>query len=106
MKELSFESSSVDPCMYFLNKGDINKNIYVILYVDDLLIPTKDLSTMSNFKSYLMSNFHMKDLNEVGLFLGIRVQRSKDTITLDQTNYLKSVLNKFNMAECKPVSLH
>lgn len=104
MKELSFESSSVDPCMYFLNKGDINKNIYVILYVDDLLISTKDLSTMSNFKSYLMSNFHMKDLNEVRLFLGIRVQRSKDTITLDQTNYLKSVLNKFNMAECKPVS--
>lgn len=36
--------------------------------------------------------------------MGIRVQRKENEITLDQTNYLKSVLNKFNMSDGKGVS--
>lgn len=46
----------------------------------------------------------MTDLNEINFFLGIKIDRSDDTITLDQSAYIKTVLNKFNMYDCNPVN--
>lgn len=45
----------------------------------------------------------MTDIGEVDTFLGINVNRNKNdnTISLNQSRYLKGVLNKFGMTECK-----
>lgn len=104
LKEKGFQNSSVDRCIYMLDKGHVNKNIYVVLYVDDLVIACADSQTMNNFKSYLMSKFEMIDLKEIKLFLGMRVTRCNDMISLDQSAYIKSVLHKFKMYDCNPVS--
>ncbi|CAH2207849.1 jg3075, partial [Pararge aegeria aegeria] len=98
-----FQNSSVDRCIYILNKGDVSKNIYVVLYVDDLVIVCGDIEIMENFKRYLMSKFEMTDLQDIKLFLGIKISRYNDKITLDQSAYIKTILNKFKMHECKPV---
>lgn len=46
----------------------------------------------------------MENLQKIKRFPENRVNRQKDQITLDQSLYLKTVLNKFlNMADCKPV---
>ena len=84
-------NSSADNCLYFLNRGDLNKNIYVLLYVDDLVIATKDLNTTNNFKRFLMKQFDMTDLKEINYFLGIRIIKSNSECSLDQTTYLKSI---------------
>jgi Reverse transcriptase (RNA-dependent DNA polymerase). len=89
---------------YILDKGDILKNIYVVLYVDDLMIATASSVTMRNLKDYLMEKFRMTDLKEIKLFLGIKIERSYGKITLDQNAYIQTVLEKFNMHESKPVS--
>lgn len=102
--ERGFRYSSADRCIYILDAGDIMKNIYVVLYVDDLVISTADINTMNNFKRYLMNKFKMVDLKEIRCFLGIRIQRTKNIITLDQELYIKTVLEKFNMSDCNPVS--
>lgn len=99
-----FQNSSVDRCIYMLDNGDISKNIYVVLYVDDLVIACANIETMNNFKMYLMTKFEMSDLKEIKLFLGIKITRHNDKITLDQSAYIKTVLNKFKMQDCKPVS--
>lgn len=105
LKERGFQNSSVDRCIFILDKGDISKNIYVVLYVDDLVIACANNKTMMDFKNYLMNQFKMTDLKDIKLFLGIRVTRcDDDTITLDQTVYIKTVLSKFNMQDCKPVN--
>ena len=101
--KLGFQTSPVDKCMYILNKGNVNDNIYVILYVDDLVIVTGKTNTMDNFKRHLMNEFSMKDLDCVKLFLGIRVERKENKISLSQSAYIKSVLEKFSMQDCKPV---
>ena len=41
-----FQNSSVDRCIYFLDNGDISKNIYVVLNVDDLVIARANIQTM------------------------------------------------------------
>lgn len=91
LTEAGFKNSLVDRCLYFLNKGSIYINIYLVLYVDDLLIATYDNTTMTNFKNYLMTKFKMVDLNEVKLFLGIRIERTEKSISLDQSFYLKKL---------------
>lgn len=104
LKEHGFVNSKVDRCLYILDRGHISKNIYVLLYVDDILPITYDIETMINFKNYLKMKFEMTDLNEVKFFLGINVTRNFDTITLDQTTFLKKTLVKFNMMDCNPMS--
>ena len=50
LKERGFVSSEVDSCIYIIDNGDILKNMYVLLYVDDIIIATESFETMSNFK--------------------------------------------------------
>lgn len=45
----------------------------------------------------------MTDLNEIKLFLGIRIERTCNKITLDQSLYLNNVLKKFSMSDCKSI---
>lgn len=104
LKEKGFRNSAVDRCIYILDKGNVFRNIYVVLYVDDLVIATADIETMVSFKKYLTTKFCMKDLEDIKVFLGIRIERSENSITLDQTVYLKTVLSKFKMQDCNPVS--
>ncbi|KPI92981.1 Copia protein [Papilio xuthus] len=104
LKREGFQNSSVDRCLYVLNNGDVNKNIYVVLYVDDLVISCSENERMQNFKRYLMSKFKMTDLNDIKLFLGIKITRSENEISFDQSAYINRVLDKFNMQDCKPVN--
>ncbi len=45
----------------------------------------------------------MVDMHELKFFLGISVERTANKIMLSQCAYLRNILNKFNMVNCKPV---
>lgn len=49
----------------------------------------------------------MKDMGKVSRYLGISVKQDlkKGVTVINQTEYLKSVLEKFGMSDCKPLSL-
>ena len=104
LKQKGSINSSVDRCLYIFDKGDVKRNIYILLYVDDLLIITLDIDTMINVKQYLMSQFSIVDMQELKFFLGINIERNGNIISLDQSSYLLSVLQKFNMSDCNAVS--
>ena len=46
----------------------------------------------------------MTDLNEIKLFVGIKIVRYEKRITLDQNAYIKTILDKFKIADCKTIS--
>ncbi|CAH2090566.1 unnamed protein product [Euphydryas editha] len=104
IKDKGFQNSLVDRCIYILDNGNINKNVYLVLYVDDLVIACGDIIIMNEVKNYLMTKFQMTDSLDIKLFLGIKVTRENDNITLDQSSYIKSILNKYGMQDCKPIS--
>lgn len=104
LRDKGFVSSAVDPCIYILDRGDVNKNVYIVLYVDDLILITACIKLMNEIKRYLMNRFKMVDLKEIKLFLGIRVTRENDKFCLDQSSYIRTVLKKFNMEDCNPIS--
>ena len=53
-----------------------------------------------------MKRFKMTDMGDVSLVLGMQVTRDRQqkTMTISQENYTRSILEKFGMADCKPVS--
>jgi len=84
-----------------------NQSLAIItLYIDDLLILTDSLETMTTLKLNLSQTFAMTDCSEIHHFLGIRITRdqNKCTITLDQGHYIDQILTRFNMTNCKPVA--
>jgi hypothetical protein len=46
----------------------------------------------------------MKDLGIAKHFLGIEIKQECGKFYLNQMQYVKSILKRFNMQECKPIS--
>ena len=49
------------------------KFIFLILYVDDILLASSDVSLLLETKKFLSSKFDMKDLGEASFILGIEI---------------------------------
>ena len=46
----------------------------------------------------------MDDRGTLHWFLGMQILRSENMITIDQERYIESVLEQFNMSDCKPMA--
>ena len=51
--------------------------IFLILYVDDILLIGNDVGTLSSVKVWLSTQFDMKDLGEASHILGIKLMRDR-----------------------------
>lgn len=73
-----------------------------MVYVDDIIIATKNLNAIHKVKNMISSEFEIKDLNEVKQYLGIEITRDKNGIFhLSQTKYIKKVVNDFGLESAK-----
>uniref|UniRef100_A0A1B6FTN5 Reverse transcriptase Ty1/copia-type domain-containing protein n=1 Tax=Cuerna arida TaxID=1464854 RepID=A0A1B6FTN5_9HEMI len=104
MERESFNRSQNDTCLYY--RFSNGRKLYLLIYVDDLIIVGSDLEEVISFKSKLSQYFKMKDVRPVSTYLGIKVEHnlSSGVTTLNQTDYLKQVLERFGMTNCKSVS--
>ena len=57
-----FKENIVDWCIYLEVSG--NKFIFLILYVDDILLISNDIGLLHETKKFLSKNFEMKDMGE------------------------------------------
>ena len=78
------------------------KFIFLVLYVDDILLASSDVSVLLVTKKFLSSNFDIKDLGEASFVLGIEIHqdRSKEVLGLSQKTYIERILKKFSMHKC------
>ena len=67
--------------------------IFLVVYVDDIVITGNDMAGISSFKSFLHGQFQTKDLGILKYFLGVEVMRSKRGI-LSQRKYVLDLLSK------------
>lgn len=104
MIKSSFNRSSYDSCVYYKVLPG-NNFIYLLLYVDDMLIACKNNKDINRVKAQLMKEFEMKDLGHTKKILGMDIvrNRKKETVFLSQRGYLQKVLKRFEMLEAKPV---
>ena len=57
-----FEMNLVDDCVYHKFSG--SKYIFLVLYVDDILLATNDIGMLHETKRFLSRKFEMKDLGD------------------------------------------
>lgn len=102
--KLGYEINRFNHCVYVW-KEDAKITI-LSLYVDDILLVGNDLKIINKTKSYLGSLFKMKDIDEGSYILGIKISRNQGSrmLYLDQERYLKTILKRFEMEWCKPVT--
>ena len=83
--------------MYY-NKLSGGEYIYLLLYVDDMLITSKSRFVIDKLKKDLSSEFEMKDLGEAKV-LGMEIEQSgrSGKVSLTQKGYLQKVLQRFNI---------
>lgn len=59
----------------------------------------------NRIKRELARLFKIKDLGPIKYCLGIEIRRKGESIHFDQQGYIKEVLKRFGMCDCKPVKL-
>ena len=93
-----------DHCVYV----KISKNKFVILslYVDDILLAKNDKEYLLTVKAWLSSNFEIKDMGEAAYILGVKIIRDclKRMLALSQESYIKKILERFNIQDCKLIN--
>ena len=100
----SFKRSDYYSCVYL--KTVNGSAIYLLIYVDDMLIAVKDKSEIAKFKAQLNKEFEMKDLGAAKKILDVEIIRHRNSgmLYLGQRGYIEKVLRRFNMHDAKPVS--
>ncbi|KAG8499182.1 hypothetical protein CXB51_005634 [Gossypium anomalum] len=101
IKEFGFIKNEDEPCVYKKVSG--STIIFLVLYVDDILIMGNDIPTLQSIKTWLGSCFSMKDLGEATYILGDKINRdrSRRLLGLSQGTYIDKILKRFNMEESK-----
>ncbi|RVW14668.1 Retrovirus-related Pol polyprotein from transposon TNT 1-94 [Vitis vinifera] len=105
IKSYGFEQNLGEPCVYKQIGGD--KVVFLVLYVDDILLIGNDVESLSKVKNWLASQFQMKDLGEASYIIGIQMTRDRKNrlLALSQAAYIDKVLVKFAMENSKKGNL-
>ena len=100
LTQQKFNQSKSDHCIY--TKHDGHSNVIMLIWVDDILVASNSKQSIKEVKDSLNSKFKMKDLGQISTYLGIDFEVKDEYISMSQTNSIKGMLEKFNMADCKP----
>jgi hypothetical protein len=98
---LGFIASVADSSLFVLRQGSVT--VYLLLYVDDIIITGNDSSTITSIISQLSTAFELKDLGPLRYFLGLQIDYTKTGFFVHQRKYLTDLLTKFHMLDSKVV---
>ena len=101
MTRLGFKKNNIELCLY--TRGEGENVVYLLMYVDDLLICSKNKRKIQSVKKLLTNRFEMKDLGEVKEYLGINIEYDyfKNEMRLSQKKYIESLANKYKLQNGK-----
>lgn len=95
-----FKRGSADSCIF--SKKILDNFIYVLIYVDDILIAAYVEQQFEEVEKLLSDNFETKIIGDIKYYLGIEVERNKNGIFyLHQQNYIEKILKFFNLENAK-----
>jgi hypothetical protein len=99
MKRAGLVPTNADPCVYV----DKNTRTFVLIYVDDILIISGNQERERQIKDVLSKTFRIKDFGLAKYCLGIQIEQNENEICLSQAGYIREILKRYRMEDCKPV---
>jgi hypothetical protein len=101
---IGFTRCITDTCVY-IKISRTGKLIIITIFVDDITsgYAKEDEAEWNEIKSAFMNRFKMKDLGDAKWLLGMEIKRNREerTMEINQSLYLKTVLERFGMLESK-----
>ncbi|XP_071695376.1 uncharacterized protein [Rutidosis leptorrhynchoides] len=76
--------------------------VYLLVYVDDIIITESSEAIVEECKVFLKSKFKIKDLGKLKYFLGLELVKNDDFFVLCQRKYCLEVLAEFGVLASKP----
>jgi hypothetical protein len=96
--DLSFKRSNSNHEVFIKN------DIFLIMYVDDLLLFDLNLNDLRDIQNQLKRRFKMTNLRQLSHYLDMKIIISQNKLVLIQSIYLKKILKQFEMNDCKSIS--
>ncbi|KAM2680165.1 hypothetical protein EV2_011992 [Malus domestica] len=106
MRGQNYSRNQYDHCVYFKKLQD-ESFIYLLIYVDDMLIASKNVEEIEKLKKQMKNEFEMKDLGEAKKIIGMEItrDREKGLVSLNKRQYLEKLIRKFGVHDStKPIS--
>jgi hypothetical protein len=99
LRNLGFEPITADFGIF------VRSNMYIAVYVDDLLIVGPSIAEIKKIKRSLRNRFQMTDLGPCSYYLGISIQRDRQNrkLSLSQEAYIDKVAHQFDIGNCAPI---
>ena len=103
LRASGFHNAAGDPCVY--RRRHNGQMTFLAIYVDDMVVASQSAQAISDLEHDLRKRFAMKPIGDVSFVLGVRIERDRDakSMTLSQSTYAKTVLERFGMMDCRPV---
>ena len=98
---MGYTASPYDSAL-FLHRTD-KSTILLLLYMDDMIITSDDLSGIQELKDFLSQQFEMKDLGHLSYFLGLKITHSTDGLYITQAKYASDILSRAGLNDSKTV---
>lgn len=102
LTEFGFQQVKSDHCVYFMK----NHEIIVILgiYVDDGLLCCNSELIKDKILTYLKKLLEIQ-VEDANCFVGLEIDRdkNKNILKIHQKTYIKRILTRFNMLDCKTI---
>jgi Reverse transcriptase (RNA-dependent DNA polymerase) len=102
--KFGFNGSHYDPSLFIYSFPSkiVVLLIYLLIYMDDLILTSNDFSLLKAIITSLQSQFAITNLITLNYFLGIEVSPTPDGLLLTQTKYIMDLLHRANMHDSKP----
>ena len=97
LKRLRFISTIANQSMFVFE----NKQTFICVYIDNLFLFDKNYKKFIVIKKKLIDRFKMTNLSAINHYLSIVIERKNARISLNQSIYLRNVLERFEMSNCK-----
>ena len=102
---LGFSRCLHDPCVYyrFTAKGEYT---IMVIYVDDGLVSSNIPGVLTETIEFLKTHFKVRSL-PANRFVGLNISRDcqKQTLSINQSDFIKSILKRYGMAQCDPINI-
>jgi hypothetical protein len=104
LTSIGFSRLRSDYSVYLREKGDLF--VIVLVWVDDFLTISNSSVELDRFEREIQSMWKVKILDEPSIILGIKISRDRDkgTLSLSQSHYVGTILDRFDFSNAYPVS--
>ncbi|KAI3827539.1 hypothetical protein L1987_01616 [Smallanthus sonchifolius] len=104
----NFRRCAIDQTLFIKDEG--GEILLVQIYIDDIIFGSIRKKLCKEFEILMHSKFEMSSMGELNFFLGLQVKQVPNGIFISQSIYVKSILERFKMANCSsartPMQVH